>query len=166
MYVSTSALSGGHLLGGRRELNDSEVVAERVAQAAVDSVGVFGRLFAELDASSLQGLVGLPAIGCCETKREAAAAFADRFADLGGGLLVHAGRGRDLEQDVAAGITGYPNRQPAHEAEVHVGADLEAELADVEVEGLLLVEDEYVRNVDCVEHGILLSGLGCFDIDA
>ena len=47
-----------------------------------------------------------------------------------------------LQQDLAVGLAGDVDGQPAHEAEVDVGVDLEAELADVEVERLVLVEHE------------------------
>jgi len=36
---------------------------------------------------------------------------------------------------------GDPNREPAHEAELGVGGDLQTEYADVELDGLVLVED-------------------------
>jgi hypothetical protein len=38
------------------------------------------------------------------------------------------------------GLVGEIDRQPAHEAEVGVGVQLEPELADVEVERLVLIE--------------------------
>jgi hypothetical protein len=52
------------------------------------------------------------------------------------------GRAGPLEEDLAVGVAGEADRQPAHEAHVDVGVDLEAELAHVEVERLVLVEDE------------------------
>ena len=47
-----------------------------------------------------------------------------------------------LEQDLADRVARHPHGEPAHEAEVEVGGDLEAERVDVEVEGFVLVEDE------------------------
>ena len=63
-----------------------------------------------------------------------------QLADLLGGLRVVGGRAGPLEQDLPV-VAGSPHGQPAHEAEVGVGADLQTEHADVEVEGLVLVED-------------------------
>ena len=76
-------------------------------------------------------------------KRDPAAARAlgDRLADLLRGGLVVCGRAGLLEQDLPLGLARDADRQPAHEAEVLVGVHLEAELADVEVERLVLVED-------------------------
>ena len=65
-----------------------------------------------------------------------------QLAHLLGRRVVHGRRAGRLEQDLAVGIAGDADGQPAHEAQVDVGVDLEAELADVEVEGLVLVEDE------------------------
>jgi len=135
-----------------RELDDAEVVAERVAETTVDAIGVLGWFFAELDAARLKGLVGLTAVGCCEAEGEPTATLADRLANLGGGLLVHPGRGGELEQYVAARIAGDPDGQPAHEAEVHVIADLQPKFADIEIQSLVLVENKDVRDVDGVEH--------------
>src|SRR4029077_8837279 len=95
-----SALAGGHQLGIHRELDDPEVVAERVAQAAVDAVRVLDRLLAELDALGFQGLVGFAAVRRGEAERETAPALGDRLANLSGRLLIHPGRSWDLEQDV------------------------------------------------------------------
>jgi hypothetical protein len=60
-----------------------------------------------------------------------------------------------LEQDLALRVAGHVDGQPAHEAEVDVAVHLEAELADVEVERLVLVEDEDLGHVDVGEHGCL-----------
>ena len=77
-----------------------------------------------------------------ETEREPRRALGDELADLLGRLVVVRRRPGPLEQDLAVGIAGDADGQPAHEAQVDVGADLEAELADVEVERLVLVEHE------------------------
>ena len=134
---------GVQRLGGR--LDEAHVVAERVAQAAVDAVEVLGRLLGELDALGLELLVGAAAVVGGEPGGEAGRALGDEVADLRGGRVVHGGRAGPLEQDLAVGVAGDADGQPAHEAEVDVGADLEAELADVEVERLVLVEDEDAR---------------------
>jgi len=42
----------------------------------------------------------------------------------------------------AAWLAGHPNRHPAHESEIHVVGELESKLADIEVDGLVLVENE------------------------
>src|SRR5207247_2924775 len=83
----------------------------------------------------------------------------DGLAPRPRGLRAHRRRARDLEQDVVRRVARRANGEPAHHAEGHVGADLEAELADVEVESLLLVEDEDVRDVDRVEHRLFLLGI-------
>jgi len=49
-----------------------------------------------------------------------------------------------LEEDLAV-LTVNADREPAHEAEVGVDLELEAQLPDVEVERLVLVVDEYLR---------------------
>src|SRR4051795_6857903 len=53
-----------------------------------------------------------------------------------------AGRQPVQPQARAVGLAGDVDGEPAHEAHVDVGVDLEAELADVEVQRLVLVEDE------------------------
>jgi hypothetical protein len=68
--------------------------------------------------------------------------LAHELADLGRGALVHRRRTGPLEQDRPLGMAGHVDGQPAHEAEVDVAVDLEPELADVEVERLVLVEHE------------------------
>src|SRR5690606_7042457 len=50
-------------------------------------------------------------------------------------------------------VAGRAHRQPPHEAEVHVGVDLHAEDADVEVEGLVLVGNEDGGKPDGSAHG-------------
>ena len=50
--------------------------------------------------------------------------------------------GLGVSEDLAGGVAGHADGQPTHEAQVDVGGDLEAELADVEVECRVLVEDE------------------------
>src|SRR5690606_41599847 len=64
-----------------------------------------------------------------QDERQPQRALGERVADLGGGLLTHRRRSRHLQQDLP-GIPWHPHREPPHEAEVDVRADLEAELAD------------------------------------
>src|SRR5258705_12987453 len=52
----------GQAVVANRQLHDSNVVAERVAEAEVGAVEVLLRLGGDLDAAPLQGLVGLLAV--------------------------------------------------------------------------------------------------------
>src|SRR3954452_6556426 len=122
-------------------LRDAEVVAERVAQAEVDAVGLVDRLLADLHTLLLELGVGLVRVVAAEEEVAAGRALAEQLADLRRGLLAHRRRPGDLEQDAAGGVPGDVDRQPAHEAEVDVLADLHAQLADVEVQGLVLIGD-------------------------
>ena len=61
-------------------------------------------------------------------------------------------RPRPLEQDLPVRVAGHVDRQPAHETEVGVGVDLETELADVEVERLVLVGHVDLGDGECVQH--------------
>src|SRR3982074_1623627 len=155
------ALSPGRPGLGRRrglpvwlkgQLHDAQVVAERVAQSEVDPVRVLGRLLGDLDTAGLQGLVGLAAIVRGETEREPCGALGDELANLSSRLLVHPGRAGQLEKNVASGLPRNPDGQPAHGAQIHVTADFQAELADIEVDCLVLVENEDAGYVDRVVH--------------
>ena len=53
-----------------------------------------------------------------------------------------------LQQDLAVGLAGHVDGEEAHEAEVDVTGDLETELADVEVERLVLVEHVDLRDAE------------------
>ncbi len=64
-----------------------------------------------------------------------------RSRSCGGGLCVVLGAAREVEQQLRVLLAGQRDGEPAHEAEVDVVAHLEAELAAVEVERLVLVED-------------------------
>src|ERR1700694_2237349 len=139
-------------VGLKRQLHYAQVVAEGIAHPAVDAVGMLGRLFGTLDAACLQCLVGLAAVVRGETEREPRGALGDELADLSPRLLVHPGRTGQLEKDVASGLARNSNGQPPHEAEIHVTADLQAKLPDIEVEGLVLVENEDAGQVDRVVH--------------
>ena len=74
--------------------------------------------------------------------REARGALGHQLADLLRRASSMPGGPGQLQQDVAARLARDADRQPAHEAEIDVIADLEPELADVEVERLVLVEHE------------------------
>src|SRR5438105_5382043 len=80
-----------------------------------------------------------------------------QLADLCRGLYVERRRARLFQQDLPVMIARHADREPAHEAEILVGIDLEAQLADVEVECLVLVENVERRNRESVEHGTLLG---------
>jgi hypothetical protein len=68
-------------------------------------------------------------------------ALGHQLPDLLRRRLVVCRRAGLLKQELVLGISGDVDGQPAHEAEVGVGVHLEAELADVEVERLVLIED-------------------------
>jgi retinol dehydrogenase-14 len=129
-------------------LRNAEVVAEGVAQAEVDAVGLVDRLLGDLDALLLELRVGLVRVVAAEEEVAAGRTLAEQFADLRRRLLAHRGRPRDLEEDAAGGVPGDVDGQPAHEAEVDVLADLHAELADVEVQRLVLVGDVDLRGAE------------------
>jgi len=75
----------------------------------------------------------------------------DQLADLLGRFLVVGGRARLLQQDLAA-VTWHIDGQPAHEAQILVAVHLEPQLADIEVERLLLIENVDRRDRESVEH--------------
>src|SRR5579859_1866988 len=62
----------------RRPLREPDVVAERVAEAAVDPVWPFGRLLGELDALGLELVVRLAAVVSDEEEMAARRAFRDQ----------------------------------------------------------------------------------------
>ena len=104
----------------------------------MSSPKLLGRLLRELDALLEQRLVGLAAVVDAEN-HAVAAALGDQFADRGGGLLVVAHVGR-RQHELGLGLAGDVHGEPAEWAELGVDADLEPELADVEVDGLVVVE--------------------------
>ena len=122
-------------------LEDPDGVAERVADAHVGAVEVVRGLLGEVgDAALLEGLVQRP--GVVGVEDEAAhGALGDQLAELLGGRLVVERRAGLLEGDLASGFAGDAHGQPAVVALLEVLALLEAELVDVEVERLVLVED-------------------------
>src|SRR5262245_32838770 len=139
-------------------LENSHRVAERIAQPEVDSVGLLGRLLRHLDALREQLLVRLARVIGGEADPAGGRALGDQLPSGLGGAVVHRRRAGLLEQDLAPGVAGDVDGQPAHEAEVLVGVDLEAELADVEVERLVLVEHEEGVESRGLEHAPKLRG--------
>src|SRR3954449_1506963 len=133
--TGTWRLDGGDLA----HLGQAEVVARRVAEAAVDSVGpLLGRLV-ELDAAGLERLViAVDVVGGEEDGP--GGALGHEGAHLLGGLVVEDGRagdGHEHDRDVL--LAGRADGEPAEVADLgqgHVGADLHAELLRVEGEGL------------------------------
>src|SRR3954469_9085053 len=130
--------AGGQGGSALLHLGDADVVAERVAQAEVDAVGLVDRLLGDLHALRLQLGMGLVGVVAAQEQVSAGCTLREQVAHLRGGLSAHGRRTGDLQQDPAGGVTGDVDGEPAHEAEVHVLPDLHAELADVEVQGLVL----------------------------
>src|SRR6267143_820770 len=138
------------------QLHDSNVIAERVAQPEVGAVEVLLRLRGDLDAARLERLVRLLAVIRGQAEGESGRALRDQLAGLGGGLLVHSRRARQLEQDIASGLSRHADSHPPHEPEIHVVGELHAKRLDIEIDGLVLVEDEDVGHVDRVVHDVFL----------
>src|SRR3954447_20330381 len=107
----------GRAGSGLLHLRDAQVVAERVAQAEVDAVGLVDRLLGDLDALCLQLGVGLVGVVGPEEQVASGGALRDQLAHLGGGLLAHRGRAGLLQEERAVGLTGQGDGQPAHRAE-------------------------------------------------
>src|SRR5450759_738280 len=142
----------GHAVVTGRELHDADVVAEGIAEPEVGAIEVLFRLRSELDAATLQRLVGLLAVVGGEAERETGRALGNELADLRRRLLVHRRWPGQLEEDVASGLAGHSDGYPTHEPEVHVFGELHPEHADVKVDCLVLVEYEDARHVDPVVH--------------
>src|SRR5258705_805898 len=106
-----AAISGRHLLGDLRRLEDPDGVPEGVAQAHVDTVEVIGGLLREVgDAARQEGLVQVPHVVRLEDDG-AHGAFGDQLAELCGGGLVVQRRARLLPQDSYG--PGAPRAHPA-----------------------------------------------------
>src|SRR5438270_11124969 len=116
------------------------MVAERIAQPAVDAVRSLGRLLGELDALRAKFGVGLAAVVGGEEQVSAGGPLRQQFADLGGGCLVERRRSGGLQQDLAVAVPWDTYGQPAHETEVLGGVDHGAKLAAVELERRVMVE--------------------------
>src|SRR5690606_17995256 len=142
-------------------LDHADVVAERVADREVDAVRPLLRLLADRHALGPQLLAQPAGVVGREADGEARGALRHQLADLLGGVGVDAGRRHELEEDLAFGLTLGTHGQPPHGSEVDVGRDLEAQLADVEVESFFLVEDPDVGDVYALYHLVasVASGL-------
>src|SRR5437879_7262026 len=110
----------------RGRLREPDVVAERIAQRAVDAVRTLRRLLAELDTLRTELVVRLAAVVRREEQVSARAALRDEIADLRRGLVVHDRLAGPLDQDGVAVVSGYRHRVPAHEPVVLVVVHLEA----------------------------------------
>jgi hypothetical protein len=110
-------------------------------RAAVGAVEALCRLLGELDALRDQVLIGLVDVVDREDAGHSHRPLGHQLTDLLGRLIVVGRRTGLLQQELVLRVSGDVHRQPTHEAEVRVGVHLEAELADVEVDRLVLVED-------------------------
>src|SRR3712207_5021834 len=133
-------------------LGDADVVAG-IAEAEVDAVRLVDRLLGDLHAPGPELRVGLVRVVAGEEQVPAGGPLADELPHLRGGLLAEGRRARLLQQDCAVGLARQVDGQPPHGAEVHVGLHLEPELADVEVERLVLVGDVDLGDGDGGQHG-------------
>src|SRR5262249_54542212 len=125
----------------RLALGEAEEVAGVVGEHGGGAVGLlFGSAF-EVDALALQLLVGGRAVGGVE---DAAAEHSLGYqgAELCGGFGVenHAGLGFH-QGNLEIGLAGDSDRDPAEITHAGIGAQLETELVDVEVDGAVVVED-------------------------
>src|SRR5215208_1642523 len=128
-------------------------VPERVTQAAVSAVEALRRLLRELDAVREEVLVRLVDVVDRDDRRRPQRALGDELADLLRRRLVVCGRPGLLEEQLLIGLPGEVHGEPAHEAEVGIGVHLEAELPNVEVERLVLIEYVNLCMSDFVSHG-------------
>src|SRR3954451_23015977 len=100
--ISMPLLTDRRLCG----LEDADRVAERIAQAEVDPVGLLGRLLRDFDALGEQLLVGGARVVGHEADPAAGRALGDELADGLGGVAVHRRRAGLLQQDLAARVAG------------------------------------------------------------
>src|SRR5438034_6865390 len=149
--VFFSVISGCRLIGDLPLLEDPDGVAEGVADAHVGAVEVVGGFLGEVgDAARLEGLVQTPDVVRLEHE-PAQRALRDQLAELrSGGFVMHR-RTRLLERDLGD-VAGDAHRQPAVGTLLDVLALLEPELVDVEVKGLVLVEDHDGGDVEFGDH--------------
>src|SRR5438093_8439173 len=115
-----SAISGRHLTGDLRRLEDPDGVAEGVAKPHVDAVEVVGGLLGEVgDAARLEGVVQTPDVVRLEGDG-ANGALGDQLAELRGGGLVVQRRARVLQEDLGVGGAGDGDWQPPGAARPYV----------------------------------------------
>src|SRR5690606_7391097 len=141
----------------RRDAPDADRVAERIADAEVAPVALIGGLLGDVDPRGLEPLELAVDVIREEGEPAAARPLAHELAHLllGGGVV--RGHPRTLEQDVVL-LARHAHREPAHRAELHIGAHLEAEQPHVELERLVLIEHEDRRQVVGCQHGSSGSG--------
>ena len=127
------------------------MVARRVAEARVDPVRPLLGLLDELDAPSLQLLVGRPAV-VGRQEDGSGEPLPHQLAHLIRRAVVHHRLPGDRHQDDSeVGLTRRRDGQPAEVAQLRhrdVGAHLPAELVGVEGKCLLLVVDPQLRVCD------------------
>src|SRR4051812_13620956 len=80
-------------------LRDPQVVAEGVAEAEVDAVGLVDRLLGDLDALGLELRVRLVGVIGAEEQVSPGRPLGDQLAHLGSRLVAHRRRSRLLQQD-------------------------------------------------------------------
>jgi hypothetical protein len=110
---------------GVEDLADADGVAERVADAEVDAVGPFHRLVGDVDTAVAQrgeGCVGV--VGGEEQRPRSPPWRGARAPDAAVSSSIDRGPGA-LEQDLAGLVARHAHGEPAHEAEVDVGGDLQ-----------------------------------------
>src|SRR5258708_16586749 len=105
----------GQPVVANRQLDDADVVAERVANPEVGSVKVLFRLGGELDAARLERLVGLAAVRSRKAEGEAARSLGYDGAKLVRRLRVHGAPAGHVVPDPASGLAPNSNRDPPHE---------------------------------------------------
>src|ERR1700730_15892603 len=133
-------------------LGDADMVAERITEAEIDAVGLFRRLLCELDALGTKLVVCLVSVICRKEEVPAGPALGQERADLVGCRRIHRGRPGPLEHDLAIGVPRDADGQEAHETEILIRVDFQAECADVEVDGLVLIEHVDLRDSEAAKH--------------
>jgi hypothetical protein len=134
-------MGGVFVIGcGAAELDHLPAVAGGVAEAGVDGAVAVGGLLGELDAAGAHLFIGGAAVVDDQHQRRHGA-FGDELAEgLSGGGVVDGGAGRE-EAELEGGLVGMLDGEPAVVAVADVGVDFESELVDVELKGLVLIED-------------------------
>src|SRR5262249_16621811 len=116
------------------------------------TVDLFFRGVAELDAAGTELFVGRHAVVGLEGAA-AEDAFFDQRTELFGRLLVEDHpRLRLHERDLQLGLAGHAHPDPPAVAHPGVGAELQAELLGVEVDGAVVVQDIDGRVRESLEH--------------
>ena len=134
-------------------LGEAQRVAKGVAQRAVDPVEALGRLLRELDTLRAQALIGAAAVVGVQDQAPAGGSLGNELAYVRRRRVVVGGRPGDHQDELDVGLVGKVDSEKAHRAEVGVGVHDHPELAHVEVERLVLVEDVYEGVADSIGHG-------------